>query len=85
MLGIVLANATSLALAGHRLAAGAASSLQGMLQFLVAALAASAMNLPGHVTAVTMGVTMLVCSAAALAVLHLRGNRVRGQAPKSPA
>jgi DHA1 family bicyclomycin/chloramphenicol resistance-like MFS transporter len=72
MLGIVLANATSLALAGHGAAAGSASSLQGLLQFLVGSLAASAMSLSGHVTAVAMGVTMLVCSAAGLAVLTVR-------------
>ncbi|MFI8233003.1 multidrug effflux MFS transporter [Streptomyces sp. NPDC085900] len=72
MLGIVLANATSLALGGHGAAAGAASSLQGLLQFLVGGLAASAMSLPGQVTAVSMGTTMVVCAAAALAVLHVR-------------
>ncbi|GGN65277.1 Bcr/CflA family drug resistance efflux transporter [Actinoplanes lobatus] len=75
MLGIVLADATSLALAGHASAAGAASSLQGLLQFLVGSLAAAAMNLSGHVTATAMGATMVVCSTAALAVLHLRGPR----------
>ncbi|TQJ90517.1 multidrug effflux MFS transporter [Streptomyces sp. SLBN-31] len=72
MLGIVLANATSLALGGHGSAAGAASSLQGLLQFLVGGLAASAMSLPGQVTAVSMGTTMVICSAAALAVLNVR-------------
>jgi DHA1 family bicyclomycin/chloramphenicol resistance-like MFS transporter len=71
MLGIVLANAISLALASHGSTAGAASSLQGLLQFLVAALAASAMSLPAHLTAVAMGATMLVCSAAALAILDV--------------
>lgn len=69
MLGIVLANATSLALAGHGSAAGSASSLQGLLQFLVGSVAASAMSLSGHVTAATMGVTMLMCSVAAFTVL----------------
>jgi DHA1 family bicyclomycin/chloramphenicol resistance-like MFS transporter len=69
MLGIVLADATSLALAGHGSAAGAASSLQGLLQFLIGSLAASAMSLSGHVTAVAMGVTMVVCSATALATM----------------
>ncbi|MFC4044683.1 multidrug effflux MFS transporter [Dactylosporangium siamense] len=69
MLGLVLANATSLALAGHARSAGAASSLQGLLQFLVAGLAASAMGLAGQSTAVPMAATMAVCAAAALAVL----------------
>ncbi|MCY1140052.1 multidrug effflux MFS transporter [Actinoplanes sp. Pm04-4] len=72
MLGVVLANATSLALAGHGSAAGSASSLQGLLQFLVGGLAASAMSLPGHITATGMATTMLVCSAAALTVLGVR-------------
>ncbi|MEU0672312.1 multidrug effflux MFS transporter [Streptomyces sp. NPDC006172] len=72
MLGIVLANATSLALSSHGSAAGAASSLQGLLQFLVGGLAASAMTLPGQVTAVAMGTTMTICAAAALAVLNAR-------------
>ncbi|MCO8273997.1 multidrug effflux MFS transporter [Actinoplanes sp. TRM 88003] len=72
MLGMVLANATSLALDGHGGAAGAASSLQGLLQFLIGGLAASAMSLPGPVTATAMAVTMLICSAAALTVLLLR-------------
>lgn len=72
MLGIVLANATSLALGGHGTAAGAAASLQGLLQFLAGGLAASAMSLPGKVTAVAMGTTMVICAAAALAVLHAR-------------
>ena len=72
MIGIVLANATSLALGGHGSAAGAASSLQGLLQFLVGGLAASAMSLPGQVTAVSMATTVAICAAAALAVLPTR-------------
>lgn len=86
MLGLVLPSATSLALAGHGSAAGSASSLQGLLQFLVGGLAASAMSLPGHVTATAMALTMLVCSVAALTVLGqgaggmlwLIRNRLRG-------
>jgi DHA1 family bicyclomycin/chloramphenicol resistance-like MFS transporter len=72
MLGLVLANATSLALADHGSAAGAASSLQGLLQFLVGGLAASAMALPGRVTPVAMATTMLVCAAAASTVPAVR-------------
>ncbi|WP_260848178.1 multidrug effflux MFS transporter [Brevibacterium aurantiacum] len=72
MLGIVLANATSLALSDHGSAAGAASSLQGLLQFLVGGLAASAMSLPGQVTAVAMGTTMTICASAALTVVYPR-------------
>jgi DHA1 family bicyclomycin/chloramphenicol resistance-like MFS transporter len=72
MLGVVLPNATSLAMAGHTSAAGAASSLQGLLQFLVAGLAASATGLAGQGTAVPMGVTMFLCAAAALIILVTR-------------
>ncbi len=72
MLGMVLPNATSLAMAGHRSAAGAASSLQGLLQFLIGGLAASAMGLAGQGTAVPMAATMFACAAAALAILLTR-------------
>jgi MFS transporter, DHA1 family, multidrug resistance protein len=63
MLGVVLPNATSLAMAGHRSAAGAASSLQGLLQFGIGGLAASAMGLAGQGTAVPMAATMVACAA----------------------
>lgn len=69
MLGVVLPSATSLAMAGHSSAAGAASSLQGLLQFLVGGLAASAMGLAGQGTAVPMGATMFLCATAALTIL----------------
>jgi DHA1 family bicyclomycin/chloramphenicol resistance-like MFS transporter len=72
MIGVVLPNATSLAMASHGPAAGAASSLQGLLQFLVGGLAASAMGLAAHDTAVAMGVTMFACAAAALTTLLTR-------------
>ena len=69
MLGVVLPSATSLAMAGHRSAAGAASSLQGLLQFLVGGLTTSAMGLAGQGTAVPMGATMFLCVTAALTIL----------------
>ncbi|WP_426513885.1 multidrug effflux MFS transporter [Dactylosporangium sp. McL0621] len=71
MLGVVLADATALALGPHGATAGAASSLQGLLQFLVGGAAASAMGLAGPGSAVAMGVTMFTCAAAALAALRL--------------
>lgn len=73
MVGIVLANSTSVAMAAHGERAGAASSLQGLLQFLVAGLASSAMGLAGRGSPVGMGVTMFGCAALALAVY--RGRR----------
>jgi MFS transporter, DHA1 family, multidrug resistance protein len=72
MLGVVLPNAASLAMAGHGSAAGAASSLQGLLQFLAGGLAASAMGLASQGTAIPMAATMSACAAAALAVLLTR-------------
>lgn len=75
MVGIVLANTTSVALAPHGERAGAASSLQGLLQFLVAGLASSAMGLAGRGSAVGMGVTMFLCAVAALACYFARRPR----------
>ena len=72
MLGVVLPNATSLAMAAQGSAAGAASSLQGLLQFLVGGLAASAMGLAGQGTAVPMGATMFLCATAALTIIVIR-------------
>ncbi|WP_370442707.1 multidrug effflux MFS transporter [Kineococcus halophytocola] len=65
MLGPVLTNATSLALAEHGATAGAASSLQGTTQFLLAGLAAAAMSALGD-DAVTMGAVMCCCAVPAL-------------------
>jgi DHA1 family bicyclomycin/chloramphenicol resistance-like MFS transporter len=73
MLGIVLPNATSLAMADYSSAAGSASSLQGLLQFLAGAVAASAMGLAGQGSAVPMGVTMAVCAIGALGCVAGRG------------
>ena len=72
MLGVVLPNATSLAMAGHGSAAGTASSLQGLLQFLAGGLAASAMGVAGQGTAIPMAATMFACAAAALTILLIR-------------
>ena len=72
VLGVVLPNATSLAMADRGSAAGAASALQGLLQFLVGGLAASVMGSAGQGSAVPLGVTMFACTAAALAILTRR-------------
>jgi DHA1 family bicyclomycin/chloramphenicol resistance-like MFS transporter len=68
MLGPVLASATSLALADHADASGAASSLQGLLQFLVGGIVASAMGAVGQGSAVAMGGAVCLCATGALAV-----------------
>jgi DHA1 family bicyclomycin/chloramphenicol resistance-like MFS transporter len=72
MLGPVLANATSLALADHASAAGTASSLQGLLQFLVGGIVASTMGAFGEGSAVPMGVAMCLSATAALVVFASR-------------
>lgn len=68
MLGPVLANATSLALTPHASSAGAAASLQGVLQYLVGGLVASAMGALGGASPVAMGAAIFLSAAAALLV-----------------
>ncbi|MDP9820595.1 multidrug effflux MFS transporter [Nocardioides massiliensis] len=67
--GMVVANATSLALAEHAASAGAASSLQGMVQFLTAGVAAAVVGLAGEGSALAMALGMTVCMGLALVVL----------------
>ncbi len=74
VVGPVLANSTSLALANHGSAAGAASSLLGLSQFLVGGLAASALGVIPADQSLAMGIAMCVCACAALAVF-LSGRR----------
>ena len=82
MLGPVLANATSLALASHASSAGAAASLQGVLQYLVGGLVASAMGALGEASAVAMGAGISLSAAAALLVFA-SGRRVDQPAHRS--
>jgi DHA1 family bicyclomycin/chloramphenicol resistance-like MFS transporter len=65
-IGLVMPNASSLALASHARAAGAASALLGVLQFVVGAVATPLVGLGGPGTAVPMAATM-----AGFAVLAL--------------
>lgn len=74
MLGPVLADATSLALADHADAAGTASSLQGMAQFLLAALAAAVTTQISNGPA-AMGGAMTVCVLLALSPLVIAVRR----------
>jgi len=70
MLGPVLANATSLALAPHAASAGTAASLLGVLQYVVAGVTASTMSATAGRSAATlapaMGITVAATAAAAL-------------------
>jgi DHA1 family bicyclomycin/chloramphenicol resistance-like MFS transporter len=65
-IGLVMPNATSLALASHARSAGAASALLGVLQFVVGAVATPLVGLGGSGTAVPMGATMAGFAALAL-------------------
>lgn len=76
MLGPVLANATSLALAEHGSAAGTASAFQGLLQFLIGGVVASVMGAFGDGSAVPMGVAICLTASASLVVFaSSRGSR----------
>jgi len=78
MLGPVLANATSLALAPHAASAGTAASLLGVLQYVVAGITASTMSATGGRSVTTlvpaMAITIAATAATAL-VLVLRRPR----------
>lgn len=63
--GMVLPNATALALADRPRGAGSASALLGTAQFLVGGLAAPLVGLAGQRTALPMGLVMAACGLAA--------------------
>jgi DHA1 family bicyclomycin/chloramphenicol resistance-like MFS transporter len=65
-IGLVMPNASSLALASHARSAGAASALLGVLQFAVGAAATPLVGLGGPGTAVPMAVTMAGFAGLAL-------------------
>lgn len=74
-LGPVLANTTSLALSPHPDAAGTAASLQGVVQYLVSGVVASAMSVAGHDSAsatIAMGVAVATSAVAALVLFVSR-------------
>ncbi|MEV4054024.1 multidrug effflux MFS transporter [Amycolatopsis sp. NPDC049688] len=66
-IGLVMPNASSLALASHARSAGAASALLGVLQFVVGAAATPLVGLGGPGTAVPMAATMAGFAVLALA------------------
>jgi len=65
-LGLVLPNATALALAGHPRVAGSASGLLGVLQFIVGAAAAPLVGVAGTATAVPMATVIAVLAVGAV-------------------
>ena len=72
-LGIVLPNATALAMADHPRTAGSASALVGVLQFAIGAAAAPLVGVAGTGTALPMAVVIAVLSVSALLTFALLG------------
>jgi DHA1 family bicyclomycin/chloramphenicol resistance-like MFS transporter len=70
-IGLVLPNATALALADHPHAAGSASALVGLAQFIVGTLAAPLVGVAGGGTAIPMAVIIAVLGVAAVAAYRL--------------
>ena len=65
--GLVLPNATALALRGHPSTAGSASALLGLAQFLFGAVAAPVVGVSGTGTAVPMAI-VIACAAGAAGI-----------------
>lgn len=70
-IGLVLPNATALAMADHRDAAGSASALLGLVQFGCGAAVAPLPGVAGPHTALPMAITVAACGIAAIAALRL--------------
>lgn len=70
-LGLIIANATTLALGEAQRAAGTGSALLGSLQFLLAAAIAPLVGIGGEDTAVPMAVAMVVSGVVALGAMTL--------------
>jgi MFS family permease len=78
-LGLVVANATSLALDEVRYAAGTGSAVLGALQFGLAAAVSPLVGIGGDHTAVPMAVAMVVSALIGAAALQLSGHTHGGQ------
>ena len=76
-IGMVMPNASSLALAEHPRSAGAASALLGVLQFVIGGLATPLVGIGGEDSALPMGVVMAGFAVAALVVFVTMTRRVR--------
>jgi DHA1 family bicyclomycin/chloramphenicol resistance-like MFS transporter len=69
-IGLVLPNATALALADHPRTAGSASALLGLAQFVFGAMAAPLVGIGGTGTALPMAIVIAVAAAAAGAAAY---------------
>jgi DHA1 family bicyclomycin/chloramphenicol resistance-like MFS transporter len=74
-IGLVLPNASALALADHPRTAGSASALLGLCQFLFGAIAAPLVGVGGTDTAVPMAVVIVACALAAAVSYRLLAGR----------
>ena len=87
-IGLVVPNATALALHGYPHAAGSASALLGAIQFFLGAAAAPLVGVAGRATAVPMAVMIAVFSAAGLSAVlfaHSALARISGSLTLVPA
>lgn len=75
VIGLILPNATALAMADQPHAAGSASALFGLGQFGVGAVAAPLVGVAGSHTGVPMGIAIAVCALGSLAILRLSAPR----------
>jgi DHA1 family bicyclomycin/chloramphenicol resistance-like MFS transporter len=82
-IGLVIPNATALALTDYPHAAGRASALLGMLQFTFGALAAPLVGIAGSDTAVPMALLMAAFGIGALATLLLAPARLPVAQPRA--
>lgn len=71
VMGLILPNATALAMAEQPHAAGSASALFGLGQFGVGAVAAPLVGVAGSHTGVPMAIVIAACALGSLAVLRL--------------
>lgn len=76
-LGFVMPNATALAMSRHPEAAGSASALLGVLQFLIGAACAPLVGLGGPDTALPMALVIALLGGGSLAALFMLTDRGR--------
>jgi DHA1 family bicyclomycin/chloramphenicol resistance-like MFS transporter len=80
-IGMVLPNATALALADHPRSAGSASALVGVLQFAIGAAAAPLVGVAGTRTALPMALVIAILGVSALLTFFLLGRPLLHQSP----
>jgi DHA1 family bicyclomycin/chloramphenicol resistance-like MFS transporter len=84
-IGLILPNATALAMAHQPHAAGSASALFGLGQFGVGAAAAPLVGIAGSHTALPMALTIAICGFGALAILRIFAGDPVARPERAPA